>query len=34
VNVRGSGVDLHGETRPLNVERGGVRYLVDTSKPM
>ena len=35
VNVQGSGVDLLGDTRPLNVwSEDGLFYLVDTSKPM
>ncbi len=34
-NVAGSGLDLFGERRPLNVWReDGAHYLVDTSKPM
>ncbi len=34
-NVAGSGQDLFGDTRPLNVFRdGGTFYLTDTSKPM
>ena len=34
-NVAGSGVDLLGVTRPLNVwQEGGTNYLVDASKPM
>lgn len=35
VNVAGSGVDLFGLVKPLNVwSEGGTNYLVDTSKPM